>query len=171
MVFPLDEIVLRIPPGCDAMKSFCNAVSAWCSLISVTATWPIVVLYRWSDDDVSGWEWMIVPLQFGAHPMAIRCFQLPSLRPFPFVFFRSARVSLSDTYNKVVLLLILSRESVGWEQIMKKATYTATWSALGEMHLRPPVGPITSTLSGICLLCNLVFWYRRADTSMSTICP
>ena len=50
---------------------------------------------------------------------------------------------------------------MGWEQIRKKATYTVTWSALGEMPLRPPVGP-TSTLSGICLLCKLVFWYRHA---------
>ena len=61
MVFPLDEIALRIPPGCDAMKYFCTVVlnsSAWCLLISVTATWPVMVLYyRLLDDDVSGWEY------------------------------------------------------------------------------------------------------------------
>ncbi len=40
---------------------------------------------------------------------------------------------------------------MGWEQIRKKATYTVTRSALGEMPLRPPVGP-TSTLSGMFAL-------------------
>ena len=41
VVFPLDEIVLRILPGCDAVKSFCTVVpnsSAWCLLISASAT-------------------------------------------------------------------------------------------------------------------------------------
>ena len=58
MVFPLDEIVLRIPSGCDATKSFFTVVPNshdWCLLISATATWPVMVLYyRLLDDDVSG---------------------------------------------------------------------------------------------------------------------
>ena len=78
---------------------------------------------------------MRVLLQFVAHPRAIRCFQLPFLRPSPLCCCHSIRVFLSeekvDTYN----------QGNQWarSKIRKKATYTETWSALGEMPWKPPV--------------------------------
>ena len=98
---PLDEIVLGIPPGCDAMKSFCTVVlnsSAWCLLISATATWPVIMLYRWLDDNVSGWEYFCSSVHILWRSDTSSC--LP-FDPFPLCFFFVRSVSPCqnmDTY-------------------------------------------------------------------------
>ena len=55
---------------------------------------------------------------------------------------------------------------MGWQQIMK----------LGHLHssligiVRDSIKTAsTAALPGVCLLCKLVFRYRHADTSMSTV--
>ncbi len=164
VVFPLDEIVLRIPPGCDAMKSFCTVVpnsSTWCLLnighCNLTSNGVIQVIGWWC-------EWMRVGLhlQFGAHPMAIRYFQLPSLWPFPFVFFSFGPCLLVRRWIHIIKGINGLRAN--WEEgNLHSNLISIGWDALETAS--------TSTLSGIYLLCKLVFWYIHADTSVSTVCP
>ena len=111
MVFPLDEIVLRIPSGCDSMKSFCTVVPnsyAWCLLISATATWPVMVLYyRLLGDDVSGWEYFCSSVNILRRSDTSSCL---SFDPFPLCYFVRSMSPCQKMYtynNKVVLLLLL----------------------------------------------------------------
>ena len=162
MVFPLDEIVLRIPPECDAMKSFCTVVpnsSAWCLLISATATWPVMVLYRILDDDVSGWEYFCSSGHMLWWSHASSC--LPC-DPFPLCFFVQSvsPCQKMDTYEKVVLLLLLFyyyKQGNQWaESKLGKGNIHSNLISIGRGALETAS---TSTLSGICLLC----WYQYVD--------
>ena len=122
---------------------------------------------RWMHIIIKGWwcEWMRVLLQFGAHAMAIRCFQLPPLRPFPFVFspFDSCLLCQKmDTYNQGNQWAESKLGRMPPTQQLDRHWARCPWD---HWYLCPV------TVSGVCLLCQLVFWYIHADTNiMSTVC-
>ena len=163
---PLEEIVLGIPPGCDTMKSFCTVVpnsSAWCLLISATATWPVMMLYRWLDDNVSGWEYFCSSAHILWRSDTSSC--LP-FDPFPLCFFSFGPCLLVRIWIHIIMHIIIKGIN-GLRANLKEGNLHSNLVSIGRDVIETAS---TSTLSGIGLLCTLVFWYRHADTSVSTVC-
>ena len=55
---------------------------------------------------------------------------------------------------------------MGWQQIMKLGHLHSSLIGIVRDSLKTAS---TAALPGVCLLCKLIFWYRHADTSMSTV--